>query len=322
MRTHLYSKGLFLILFLSIILNAQTVSVPTQYSTVAQALQFGTDILVTANITENIVISSMTVSITGADTNITITGKSRISNSTVTLQTIKFLGRRGSNGISPNPGYTYCPTAGDGADGDTALIVTNSTIRIINSTIKGGGGGTAGASYYYLGDLMACDCGNGGNGGLGLAASNSIISVTQSKIRGGDFGPGAAAPYCDILRGSQGIAINASQYTTIDTMQVVFESVVLDPTSHIIPGTSVVPSARKELKIPSVRFLPSGAIMVNNFDNSTDLTVAVYSMAGRLIYTNALKGRISFVPRLDRGVYLVTITNGKQKVCGKFVKIK
>ena len=321
MRTHLWYKGIPALLFSFFMVSAQTVSVPTQYSTVAEALQYGTDILVTANITENIVISYMNVSITGADTNITITGKARISTSTVTLGTVKLLGRKGSNGNSPNPGYTYCPTAGDGADGDTALIVTNSTIRIINSTIKGGGGGTAGASYYYLGDLMACDCGNGGDGGLGLAASNSIISVMQSKIRGGDFGPGAAAPYCDVLRGSQGIAINASQYTTIDTMQVTLGSVVLDPTSSIIPGTAVVgPSSfpEKGLFNQPQKFLFPGVIVLNN---STGFTVSIHTLSGRLVCQNTVSGNRWVIPKLNRGTYLIAVTAGREKYYGKFVNV-
>ncbi|MBN1128259.1 MAG: fibronectin type III domain-containing protein [Chitinispirillaceae bacterium] len=181
------------------------ISVPGDYPTIIQALQFGTDIVVTANITENIVISSMSgVTITGSTYLIRITGQATITNSTVVFRNIRFVGTTGADGIScwsiyPDP---ECAPGASG-DGGDALVATGSTISLIRSIVQGGSPGIPGTCWYQC----------------------QYCSSYQ------EWGQGAW--------GSAGEGITASLGTLIDTQYVTISSAVLDGTSSIVSGHTV-----------------------------------------------------------------------------------
>jgi hypothetical protein len=63
--------------------------------TISEALHFGSTTLITRSITENMNITNVKFTIIGADTAITITGKGRITNRTVTFNTVKIAGVQG-----------------------------------------------------------------------------------------------------------------------------------------------------------------------------------------------------------------------------------
>jgi hypothetical protein len=160
------------------------IRVPDQYPTINQALQYGTNILVTADITENIVINSLNgVYITGASYLIRITGQTTITNSTVVFQNIRFVGTMGAAGASCSTYYPDPPcTPGASGDGGDALVATGSTISLIRSIVTGGSPGNPGTAWYqcqYCAALQQWSIGSFGAGGDGIAASLSTLIDTQ-----------------------------------------------------------------------------------------------------------------------------------------------
>jgi hypothetical protein len=167
--------------------GAQTgpvISVPGQYPTVNQALQSGTNIHVTANITEDIVINGMSgVFITGETYLIRITGQTTVTNSTVVFQNIRFVGTQGAAGASCSSYYPdpIC-TPGAAGDGGDALVATGSTVSLIRSIVQGGSPGLPGTAWYqcqYCSTLQEWGQGPFGSGGDGIAASLSTLIDTQ-----------------------------------------------------------------------------------------------------------------------------------------------
>jgi hypothetical protein len=167
--------------------GAQTgpvISVPGQYPTVNQALQFGTNILVTADITEDIVINGMSgVYITGETYLFRITGQTTVTNSTVVFQNIRFVGTMGATGASCSSYYPdpIC-TPGAAGDGGDALVATGSTVSLIRSIVQGGSSGIPGTAWYqclYCTALQEWGQGPFGSGGDGIVASLSTLIDTQ-----------------------------------------------------------------------------------------------------------------------------------------------
>jgi hypothetical protein len=178
------------------------ITVPGDYPTITQALQYGTDILVTADITEDIVISGMSgVVITGQSYLIRITGQTTVTSSTVVFRNIRFVGTMGAAGASCTSYYPdpEC-TPGASGDGGDALVATGSTVSLIRSIAQGGSPGIPGTAWYQC----------------------QYCTTLQ------EWGQGAF--------GSGGEGIIASLGTHIDTQYVTISSALLDSTSSIVSG--------------------------------------------------------------------------------------
>ena len=274
------------------------------------------------SLTEDISLNGANVTITGADTGITILGKVKITRSTVAFRTITLVGKAGSNGNSPLPGLTSCPSAGDGGNGGDALEADSSAINFYMSEVRGGSGGDGGKAYIDYSPGMPCDCGNSGSGGRGIVVRNSLVHAERTKISGGNAGL-AGLGQCSA--GAAGTSIAAQNNTTIDTLKVIFGAVAIDSTSKIIAGkTGNAERARlqKQSKEIAIHFLSSGTIQFMNTTSNDNIKIAIYSLSGRLVYSRSIKNEKSVSPQLRRGVYVASITRGQGTTSLKYAYVR
>jgi hypothetical protein len=292
--------------------------VPSQYATIADAMVDCNTICIESSITEDLSLTNKTCKIYGLDTGITIIGKARIDNSTVLFNSIKLIGKKGLDGKNEIQ-IEYCPTPGNGGDGDTAVIINNSSITFDNCLVKGGNGGNAGLAYQGTVAMMPCKWGACGDGNLGLFTRNSKITIFQSEIAGGNPG-GSTMSTC-----STGTSIAAYLNTIIDTQKVVMGVVVLDGSSKIIPsGTTAVIGSLSGNKniLQRMHVLSSGAIKINAAEKYQSVEIYIYTIAGRLIYKSSTNNGSFFAPKLNRGIYMISFTIDNLLYNQKYISLK
>jgi hypothetical protein len=287
--------------------DSSTISVPTQYATITEAVLHGSNILVTASRIENIAIANKCVTITGINDSISITGQATITNSIVTFKSIRLLGTAGTGGSSVLcswPNCSSCPSTINGTTGGNAITAYNSSIWILNSFIQGGKGGSNGF-------CKTCDehgsCfnypGSSGSGGTGISAQGCTLSIAQSQLAD------ASA--------SSGASISASQKTIIDTQNTILGKVNLDSTSRFLSGSTAIHRfplfAALAAKIPA-EISAAGRIRIYR---GATAAIAVYSLTGKLVYTKSATGPAMISPGLAKGIYVISLKVDKQKMLRK-----
>ncbi len=203
--------------------------------------------------------------------------KAGITNSTIVFQKIKLAGIAGA---TPPDTSVWMPdpcirSVKPGKDGDTAAIIINSKISLKNSSIKGGSSGKGQKSWL---------CGG-------------VVPLEE-----------LGCELCTVgVDGKEGLALKASQSTTIDTMGVILGAMELDATSRIIAGISpALPfqTHEKEFLPVQPKFHSSGKI---SLDRKADFTIAIYTITGQLLSKQKINGTCWMAPKLNRGIYLIAI---------------